>query len=257
MRERDNKGFTLVEIVVTVVILVVLSALIIPSVSNYLSDKNFSEKVEKEADEVMRAAQVVFYELYANGSHGDTNDSAIPGINQNTSDYNNLSKFPTTYRIEAGNASKDCDIHWNPLAAKILELAGLNVKDNYPNIVFVCTGRYDIYANPDLDTYDPIKAYTVYCVGYQPIWGNNNSVYNKKIHYFLFKTIDGRSERNRKYVIEKDKTSPVQPNGYPQEQSYMFINGEKIWVQYYFIKNGKNNNDKLNDMWTWIRNSDD
>lgn len=252
MRKND-KGFTLVEIVVTIVILVALSALIIPTVSKYLSDKSFEEKVEKEADDILRAAQVVFYELYANGSHGDTYDSAFSGINQNTSEYNNNSVYPTTYRINDGNASKDCDVHKNPLAAKILELAGMDIKDNYPNAVLVCTGRYDIYADPLLDTYDPIKAYTVYCVGYQPVWGNNNSVYDKKIHYFLFKRLDGKKDRKRDNIIKKGKGSPILSN---VDQSYIEINDEKIWVQYYLIKSDKNNNLPIDKIWEWVRKSD-
>ena len=251
--KNKNQGFTLVEVVVVVVILVILAGIVIPSFSKFISDKAFSEKIEEEVDDVMKSAQIVFYQLYAENSHGDTNDCIFSGDNQIESKYNDAKKYPTTYKIPAGNVNKDCDVHWNPLAAKILSLANLDIRDNYPSTVLICAGRYDIYANPSLDTYDPEKAYTVYLVGYQPIDGIGNK-FNKQYNYYIFKSIDGKVERKKNNIVFKDYGSPIRGN---EKQNYMMVNGEKIWVQFYLIKADKNNGVFLEKLWNDSINKSD
>ena len=255
----NNKGFTLVEVLVVVVILVVLAGILIPTFSKFINDKNFSENVEEEADDVLKSAQAAFYDLYAEGSHGDTYDCIISGENQ--TDKNDPKKFPTTYRIETDNPSKDCDIHWNPIAADILSSVGLNIRDNYPNCVFVCTGRYDIYADPlnekVKDYYDPIKAYTVYAVGYQPIWWQPGN--NKNHLWYIFKDLKGNKSKVRDDIINKSdpnkKDSPVPPLLPKSKQSYIVVDGEVIWVQYYLLKGDKNNNIWIKDIWKSVGDS--
>jgi prepilin-type N-terminal cleavage/methylation domain-containing protein len=258
--KNKNKGFTLVEVVVVVVVLVVLAGILIPSFSKYISEKDFEEKVEGELDDIFQSAQVVFYDLYAEGSHGETADCIISGENQNKNAYKDYKKYPTTYRIADGDNAKNVDIHNNPIASKILSIAGLDIKDNYPNIVLVCAGRYDVYANPDSKYYDPEKAYTVYAVAYQPLWGNDNkndasTVYNKKQHFFLLKKLgDEKAYKKKLTVIPKGKGCPVSPN---TDLNYVEIDGEKIWVQYYMLKGSKDNNVTIDDkLWKYLNKSE-
>lgn len=254
--KNKNKGFTLVEVVVVVVVLVVLAGILVPSFSKYISEKKFVEKAEEELDNIFQSAQVVFYRLYAEGSHSEDGKCVITGENQNGNAYKDYKKYPTTYRIADDSVTLDCDIHKNPIAEEIMSLAGLDLMDNYPNIVLICAGRYDIYANPDSKYYDPEKAYTIYAVGYQPVWGNKGGVYDKKYHYFLFKKLGSDTAYKKKTkVIPKATGAPVYEN---VQQNYVEIDGEKIWVQYYMLKGSKDNNVTIdNNLWTYVNKSDD
>lgn len=237
---KDNNGFTLVEIVVVVVILVVLISIMIPTFSKYFSN-DYQQKLRDEAQSVLDSAQVKFYDLYAENSHGSTNDGIISGDNDLGSD---AKKYPKTYRIkqDANNIAKDCDFHWNPLASEILQLAGLDIKSNYPSIVFVVTGRYDVYADPNSKLYDPEKAYTVYLVGYQP-YDNGD---------FVFLGCNGKQSNIRDELIYKKK-DPIYTDR--TKQSFMDIGGEEIRVQYYMLKGSRRNDYFIDKIWTQVNNS--
>ncbi|MEG2256659.1 MAG: prepilin-type N-terminal cleavage/methylation domain-containing protein [Lachnospiraceae bacterium] len=62
--KHDKKGFTMVELIVVLVILVILAALFIPALTGYI-DKAREKKVLAEARMVLTAAQTVLSEQYA------------------------------------------------------------------------------------------------------------------------------------------------------------------------------------------------
>lgn len=62
--KRNNKGFTLVELVVVLVILAILAALIIPALLGYI-DRAKNQKYIVEAKEIMKATQAGIVEAYA------------------------------------------------------------------------------------------------------------------------------------------------------------------------------------------------
>ena len=62
----NNKGFTLVELIVVLVILAILAAILVPTLLGYI-DKAKSEKDFSTAQSVRVAAQSILAEMYAKG----------------------------------------------------------------------------------------------------------------------------------------------------------------------------------------------
>ena len=165
IKKIDNSGFTLVEIVVVVVILVILSTIIIPAMSSYFN-KNRSEKIKEQAENVYQSASVLFMENYANKIEGKGKD------NITTDKYNS---------VNTGDGfCMECDMHLNPIADELITLSGMSMANDDPCTVIVGLGRYDKYADP-LNTegdYDLEKAYHVYLVIFQPI-------FRQKVYYYM------------------------------------------------------------------------
>lgn len=67
MRRRlDNKGVTLIELIVVIAIMVTLTVVVAPMMIGYV-EKAKQVRVEKEASEFLRAAQVAYVDVYAQG----------------------------------------------------------------------------------------------------------------------------------------------------------------------------------------------
>lgn len=64
---KNNQGFSLVELIVTISIMVVLVGIITPSMVRYIQ-KAKQVRVEKEASEFISAARVTYVEMVANGT---------------------------------------------------------------------------------------------------------------------------------------------------------------------------------------------
>lgn len=66
---RDDQGFTLVEMIVVLVIMAVLAAAIVPSLTGYINRAN-EEKAISETRSLVMAAQTVVAQAYADGTVG-------------------------------------------------------------------------------------------------------------------------------------------------------------------------------------------
>lgn len=64
MKRQNNKGFTLVELIVVLVILAILAAILVPALLGYI-DKAKEENFIIQAEYVERATQTLYVELYA------------------------------------------------------------------------------------------------------------------------------------------------------------------------------------------------
>lgn len=74
----DEKGFTLVELIVVLVILAILAALLIPALTGYI-DKAKEKQVVAETRQVVMAAQTLVDEQYAAITDGTTTVSYVTG----------------------------------------------------------------------------------------------------------------------------------------------------------------------------------
>lgn len=117
----DNKGFTLVELIVVLVILAILAAILVPALLGYI-DSARDKQYMLNARNCMTAAQAQLIELY--GQSGGTvaeGDYVIPGGS------------PTSAK------NGDSDITKTEFAQKVLETADM-VGDNTPYCFMIAVG---------------------------------------------------------------------------------------------------------------------
>ena len=224
---KDNKGFTLVELAAIIVILVILATISIPTFSKFLSNTS-DERNQEMAQDIMDHAQVLFYSKYANSEVSNDKGCIITGSNGVDYNYTDSEK-------------KDCDVHDKAFSKSFLkEFDSINNKTLGSAVLVVC-GRCDIYNDPQCEFYDPIKAYTVYMTIYQP-YPNNR---------ICFLTNDGKTYSKNPVGNNKNKYENIIYGTEPinKKVDYIFIDNEKIYIQYYAIKDGINNDKKLSDMW--------
>ena len=223
---KDNKGFTLVELACIVMILLVLASIAIPTFSKFLS-KTSDERNAEMAQDIMDRAQVLFYEEYADGVMSADRNCVVPGSKNVDFTYMNETKY-------------DCDIHDKPFGKKFLKSFETIADNKLGSTVILMLGRSDIYANPECDLYDPVKAYTVYVSIYQP-YPNNR---------ICFLTNDGVAHI-KSPIVKKNQEVKFNIGGTEvlKKVDYITIDNENIYIQYYGIKNGINNDKKLEKMW--------
>ncbi len=80
---KDQKGFTLVELIVVLVILAILTAMLVPALLGYI-DRAREGKYNEEIHSIYTAAQAVADEQYAKGQNAPklADDDAIASINK-------------------------------------------------------------------------------------------------------------------------------------------------------------------------------
>lgn len=91
---RDKHGFTLVELIVVLVIIAVLAAMLIPSLTGYI-DKANEDKAISEARMVVIAAQTIGSEKYAKGEAGKFSPA-----DENTDSYVNIEDITKLAEVE-------------------------------------------------------------------------------------------------------------------------------------------------------------
>ena len=89
----DDKGFTLVEMIVVLVIIAVLASAIVPSLTGYINRAN-KEKAVSETRSLVMAAQTVISDAYANGSLDAILEQEAPGDTEVIAEIRELAGFP-------------------------------------------------------------------------------------------------------------------------------------------------------------------
>lgn len=105
-RKLDNKGVTLIELIVVISIMVALVGVVAPMMVGYV-DKAKQVRVEKEASEFLRAAQVAYVDVYAQGKQPGSDAiknraSASSPYYRNGTKYGNLTNWTVHNGTVAG-----------------------------------------------------------------------------------------------------------------------------------------------------------
>ena len=240
--KKNNSGFTLVELIVVIMILAILASISVPLFMHYF-DTEYDEEIHDDATDVLNAAQSVFYEMYAENSHNPDYTCIIDGVESTNENNANPYRFhgknngiKVINGINTDTSKYDCDLHKNTgVTSKINNLLNFDLYSNsFCKYCILVLGRSDIYADPLSEYYDPVKAYTVYYIIFQP----------KDNYKVTFLTKNG-SQYNKNPVtiggIGK-KGDYIYVNGLKKSVDWIMVDDEKIYIQYYGIKIKLDNN---------------
>lgn len=131
--KKNDKGFTLVELIVVLIILAILAAILVPTLIGYI-DKARNERYLTNAKVCKDAAQAKFVELYAPNGKIETNHSVVTGEN-----------------LAGISNNGDMDIVFTDFGEDILSMAG-TTGDMAPYFFMVAVG-----SNQDKNTLNKIK----------------------------------------------------------------------------------------------------
>lgn len=146
-RNKHNKGFTLVELIVVLVILAILAAILIPALLGYI-DRAREKQDVLDARNLLIATQAELAQLY--GTHGDKLQWDEPIITGS----------------DMSDDNGDVDITSTDIAARILQTADMT-GDKEPYIFMVAVGsNHDKKSNAKDKTLPLHDKYTVYYACY-------------------------------------------------------------------------------------------
>ena len=220
MKKSSNKGFTLVELVVVLIILAVLAAIIVPTVVGYI-DQARAKKYLPNAKQCFEAAQAMFSKQYGLNTEVPDGDPVVTGA-----------------RVASTSGNEDQDISNTKFAKDLLELAGL--PDDKPYCFMVAVGS-NADPKPGSHSYSVSEAdkYTVFYAFYME---DQNS---KPWYYYNGEWTTKNPRFNNSSTIMDDGN--------------VFVSGPLVGkrLQYYLITyrgtNWKDDTVKNGDFWTWLK----
>ena len=115
MKKTNNKGFTLVELIVVLVILAILAAILVPALLGYI-DKAREKQVTTNAEAAYVAAQALATEYYGKQTLDNVKASACKAYVEGDSRIKTLTDIQETFSAtatmvsSAGSKSKNCCI---------------------------------------------------------------------------------------------------------------------------------------------------
>lgn len=230
-REKSNKGFTLVELIVVLVILAILAAILSPALLGYI-DQARSKKYLANAKTLTDAAQAMLAQQYAQNDKVPVGSPVIPGYTGNFNSNNG-----------------DQDITGSDFAKEVLKLAGL--PDGTPYCFMIAVGsnmgvNNSSKVSPKIAVSE-IDKYTIYYAFYM-------ESENAKPWYFYNGTW---TTTNPRFNAGSDKTKGI-IDGYNYIQQG---NLKGLRIQYYLIVNqtgknmytGNSNDPNGTNIWGWMK----
>ncbi len=107
MNNIDNKGFTLVELMITVAILAVLAAVAIPAYSNYINRAKQSDAIIG-----LKAAQMAQEHYYSENNAYSSTIDILPGFNDTGAADNSYAKGEYTLTVVSAGTNFVIDASW-------------------------------------------------------------------------------------------------------------------------------------------------
>ena len=230
--KKNDKGFTLVELIVVLVILAILAAILIPTLIGYI-EKARNERYLTAAKVCKDAAQAKFVELYAPNGNIATDHAVVTGEN-----------------LKGISNNGDMDVVYNEFGQDILSMAGVT-GDTAPYFFMVAVGSNQDKttlnkkdeAGPTEQTEDFDKFTIFYAVYIETEDAKPWYYYNGE-----WTTTSPRYNDNGKTIFNGNNVVTEGP-----------LKGKRL--QYYLISNktkytSKRNNTRgpfnTRDFWTWL-----
>lgn len=233
-----NKGFTLVELIVVLVILAILAAFLIPALLGYIDRAKTNNDI-LDAHYCVEAVQSELVELYAFESAGEKGEEGGTGNNQK-----NPSVFPGYPGRNNNHDVEMSDATYNTLKGSNADLINYAEKifkkaDDHPYIFIVGLGNRSVYKG------DASRAsYIVYVAMYQKTKDSKPIFFDGErwVTDYLGKS----TRKDDKYKVFDGSNTMLSKN--PK------LNGMKI--QYYMLADGDGHYSvtTTNSVWDYLRN---
>ena len=225
--KKQNKGFTLVELIVVLVILAILAAVLIPALLGYI-DSARQKQYLINAKACLTAAQAEFTAAYAKQGDVKVGDPVIPDA-----------------RVESTSGNEDQDITNTDFAKRVLALVDMT-GDKAPYCFMVAVGSNAEKGSAGNYTVTVHDKYTVYYAFYM----------EKKDSSPCYYYNGSWTQRNPRAL--KEGTSTVDSateifDGYNVVKSGD-LKGKRL--QYYLISNKTSYSNSVLDgsFWSWLKN---
>ncbi|MBR5177856.1 MAG: prepilin-type N-terminal cleavage/methylation domain-containing protein [Lachnospiraceae bacterium] len=167
---KKNKGFTMVEIVLVLVVLAILAAIIIP-VTLSIVDSSRQAQIAIDAKDIWQSVQTSLNEQMATDKHylRDTDNNNKRGAPMNEKE---MDSDWTKIKAKFEDTTFAFDFSTYELSQRILKK--IENEDSYQFIYFVCGRFYDYYLSEN----EMDKAYTSYMVIYKYFDDDKTYYYN-------------------------------------------------------------------------------
>lgn len=156
-RKIDNKGLSLVELIVAIAIMAILVGVIAPQMVKYIARAK-QVKVEKEASEFMRAAQIALVDVTAQGKAPETSDAIKNLVEAKSSYYKNGTKYGnlTNWTVHKGPVAGASNA---PFAEEFFDLLGIAYGVGVWN-----NGKSSVPISPNQPKMNPAGSLTKECI---------------------------------------------------------------------------------------------